>query len=443
MRQRREFLARLAAAAVAAGFPAYGLADSDRRGTTSGGSGSTAIALPTTGLAGRVVVVGGGMAGASVAKFLRLWGGANVKVTIVEKEPRYISNILSNLVLTDTVTMAALQFEYTTLKSAYGIEVIQGTALAADPTGGRLTISTASGPRTLDFDRLVVAPGIDFEYPAGLETPAARAAIVHAWQAGPETLTLRSQIRAMPVGGVFVMTVPATPFRCPPGPYERACVVADWLKRNRPGSKVIVLDANPAIAAERTSFERAFSVTHAGIIQYVPNAPVDFVDVGTRTIHTPMGAFRGDAVNVIPTNIGPALLRDLGIANAPRGFAAVNVLDYQSTATDRIHVIGDSSSTTQPKAGHIGNQEGKVCADAILRAFGGGLPDPSPVTNSSCYSPITLSTASWLSAVFAYDPLTKTMQIVPGASGEATRANSEHFKDMQVWFGTLMRDTFA
>lgn len=445
MSQRREFLARLAAAAVAAGFPAYGLADDDRRSRGTGTAGTTpaAVTLPTTGLSGRVVVVGGGMAGAAAAKFLRLWGGAGVKVTLVEREPRYTSNILSNLVLTDTVTLNSLFFEYTALRSSYGVEVVQGTALAADPVSGKLTVATPAGNRVLDFDRLVVASGIGFDYPAGLESDAARDAIVHAWQAGPQTSTLRSQIRAMPAGGTFVMTIPATPYRCPPGPYERACVVADWLKRNRPRSKVIVLDANPGITAERGSFERAFSVTHAGVIQYVPNAPVDFVDVAAKTVHTPMGAFRGDVANVIPTNVGPTLLADLGIANAARGFASVDVLDYQSTAAPRVHVIGDSAATTQPKAGHIGNQEGKVCADAILRAFGGLAPDPSPVTNSSCYSPITLSTASWLSAVFAYDPVTRTMQGVPGASGEATSASSEHFKDMQVWFRTLMRDTYA
>ncbi len=148
-------------------------------------------------------------------------------------------------------------------------------------------------------------------------------------------------------------------------------------------------------------------------------------------------------LNVIPTNVGPRLLADIGVANAARGFAGVDVLSYESTAVAGIHVIGDASATTQPKAGHIGNQEGKVCADAILRLLGGGTPDPSPVTNSSCYSPITWETASWLTAVFAYDPATRTMKVVPGASSEALVANKDHFEDMFVWFRTLMGDTFA
>lgn len=444
---RRQFLSRLAAFCAAAGIPPFVLADDDdgdrHRRRTSTGTTSSPAQLPATGLAGRVVVVGGGMAGAAVAKFLRLWGGAGVQVTLVEREPRYTSNILSNLVLTDTVQMSSLAFDYARLASRYGVVVIRGEALAADPVARRLTLATPDGPRTLDYDRLVLAPGIDFAWPLGLETEEARALAPHAWKAGPQTTLLRDRIRAMRAGGTFVMTVPPAPYRCPPGPYERACVVADWLKRNRPGSRVVVLDANPAITAERESFTRAFEVTHAGVISYVPNAPVDLVDTATGTIHTPLGAFRGDVLNVIPVNVGPRLLADVGVANAARGFAGVDVLGYESTAATGIHVIGDASATTQPKAGHIGNQEGKVCADAILRLLGGGAPDPASVTNSSCYSPITMSTASWLTAVFAYDPATRTMKAVPGAAGEATSASKDHYEDMFVWFRTLMGDTFA
>ncbi|MCM2328124.1 MAG: NAD(P)/FAD-dependent oxidoreductase, partial [Lysobacter sp.] len=364
IRDRRQFISRLAAFCAAAGLPVFALADDDeRRGTT----GTPAPTLAATGLSGRVAVVGGGMAGAAVAKFLRLWGGAGVQVTLVEREAAYSSNILSNLVLTNTVAMSSLVFDYARLSSAYGISVLRGEAIAADPVARRLTVATASGTRVVDYDRLVVAPGIDFAYPEGLQTADAQARFPHAWKAGAQTTQLRDQIRAMPAGGTFVMTVPPSPYRCPPGPYERACVVADWLKRNKPGSKVIVLDANPAITAERESFTRAFEVTHAGVISYVPNAPVTFVDTASRTIHTPMGAFRGDVLNVIPTNTGPRLLADIGVANAAHGFAGVDVLSYESTAQPGIHVIGDAAATTQPKAGHIGNQEGKVCADAILR----------------------------------------------------------------------------
>lgn len=202
---RRQFLSRLAAFCAAAGLPAFALAD---HGERSGTTGAPAPLLPVTGLSGRVVVVGGGMAGAAVAKFLRLWGGAGVQVTLVEREPAYHSNILSNLVLTNTVAMSALVFDYSSLSSAYGISVLRGEALGADPVARRLTVATASGLSTVEFDRLVVAPGIDFAYPDGLETADAQARFPHAWKAGPQTTQLRDQIRAMPAGGTFVMTVP-------------------------------------------------------------------------------------------------------------------------------------------------------------------------------------------------------------------------------------------
>jgi len=435
---RRELLQRLSALA-AAGVVLPLLGSQPLRAADA----AATPMLPVTGLSGRVVIVGGGMAGATLAKFLRLWGGSGIQVTLVEQAARYTSNILSNLVLTDTVALGTLQFEYTALRQRYGVTLLTGTAVGADPVSRRLTVDTPAGRQTIAYDRLVLAPGIDFEYPAGLESIAAREAIPHAWKAGPQTSLLRAQIRAIPAGGSFVMTIPAAPYRCPPGPYERACVVADWLKRNRPRARVIVLDANPQIMAERATFERAFGVTHAGVIQYVPNAAISAVDAGTRTVHTTQGSFRGQALNVIPTNIGPGLLRAIGVGNAARGFAAVNVLDYQSTAAAGIHVIGDASATTQPKAGHIGNQEAKVCADAMLRAFGGRAPDPAPVTNSACYSPITLKTASWLTAVYAYDPQSMTMKPVTGATGEAERDTKDHFEDMYTWFRTLMADSYG
>ena len=443
--RRRDFLARMAALAAAAGYTQFSFGDDDdRRRSSSTSSGTTTTAaLPATGLSARIVVVGGGMAGATVAKFLRLWGGAGVQVTLVEKEPRYVSNILSNLVLTDAVTMSSLEFSYATLVANYGITLVQGTALAADPVTRQLTVATATGPRQLPFDRLVVAPGIEFAYPIGLETEAQRALAPHAWQAGPQTTLLRSQIRAMRTGGTFVMTVPPTPYRCPPGPYERACVVADWLKRNKPGSKVLVLDANPFIVAERDSFERAFTQTHAGVIQYVPNAVVERVDTAQRKVFTSLGEFGGDVLNVIPTNVGPGLLANLGLASAPRGFAGVDVLSYESNVARGIHVIGDASATTQPKAGHIGNQEAKVCADALVRIFAGGQPDPAPVTNSACYSTITRSQAGWLNAVFQYDEPSKTMVAAPASMAASQGWSEKNFKQMTKWFDALMADTFG
>jgi NADPH-dependent 2,4-dienoyl-CoA reductase/sulfur reductase-like enzyme len=251
--------------------------------------------------------------------------------------------------------------------------------------------------------------------------------IVHAWQAGAQTTLLAQQIKAMRTGGAFVMTIPAAPYRCPPGPYERACLVADYLKTNKPGSKVIVLDANPNVMAERNTFETAFNGIFAGTT--------------TRAIDTNIGVITADVLNPIPPHRAGKLVRDAGLANVNGKWAGVDVLSYESSVTPNIHIIGDASSTTQPKAGHVANAEAKVCADAIVHMLAGESINPAPVTNSACYSPITSTTASWLTVVFHYDAASKTMK--PGTVYEASSPSSGSYKTMSSWFKNLMSDTFA
>ncbi len=411
-----------------------------------GRSTSGATALPATGISGRVVAVGGGMAGAAAAKYLRLWGGSGVSVTLVERSASYTSNIMSNLVLTGQRSIGSLQYKYDNLVSRYGIKRVQGDVTAIDPI--RKTVRLASGS-TLPYDRLVLAPGVVFTYePAlggipGLETAAAQARVLHAWQAGPQTTALRSQITAMPSGGVFVLTIPAKPYRCPPGPYERACLVADWLKKNRPGSKVIVLDANPGITAEVHSFTDAFMNVHAGVIDYQPNVTIHHIDASTLTLDTSIGSIKANVINAIPPHRAGKVVTDAGLADIGGRWASVNQLSYESKVAAGIHVIGDAAGTDQPKAGHIGNQLGKVCADAIVRAFGGLTPDPAPVTNSACYSPITMDTASWLTAVFAYNPSTQKMAAVSDSFREAASRSGDNFGKMNKWFSSLMTETFS
>lgn len=401
----------------------------------------TATVPSNTGSRGRVVVIGGGMAGATVAKYLRLWGGSGVDVTLIERAPQYTSNIMSNLVLNGQRSLNSLQYDWNQLASKYGVKVRHGEVVAGDPYGREVILADGS---PLPYDRLVVAPGIDFDILPGLESAAAQAKVPHAWQAGPQTTLLRNQILAMPNGGVFVLTIPPKPYRCPPGPYERACVVADWLKRNRPGAKVIVLDANPGITAEAHTFTEAFNVTHAGVIEYYSGVSIQAVDVANMKLMTSIGDVSGHVLNVIPPQRAGRLLSEHGLADDASGrWTRVNVLSYETLAAPGIHVIGDASDTTQPKAGHIANQEAKVCADAITRLLAGQAPDPAPVTNSACYSPITFDTASWLTAVYAYDPASGSMQIAHQQPIEANRPSKKNYKQMGKWFTTLMADSFA
>ena len=397
------------------------------------------VPVPPTGPAKyRVIVVGGGMAGATVAKYLRMWGDS-VEVFLIERNASYTSNIMSSLVLTGQRTMASLNYSYDSLFNAWGVQVLRDEVLEIDPVGVKVRL--ASGTQ-LAADRIVLAPGIDFDPVPGLGTSDR---MPHAWKAGPQTALLASQLAAMPDNGVAVLTIPKTPYRCPPGPYERACLVADWLKQRKPRAKLLVLDANPDYVTERDNFSRAFNDLYGDVIDYRNDAEVLQVDPATMSITTAAETFRHvDVVNLIPRQRAGSLVAATGLANATEGrFAAVNSLTYASTLAPRIHVIGDASATTQPKAGHIANQEAKVCADAIIRSLAGLAPDPAPVTNSACYSTITMRQASWLTAVFQYNPANGTMQPVAASSAASVGWNKDHFDQMNTWFKALMADSFS
>ncbi|MFM8900865.1 MAG: FAD-dependent oxidoreductase [Burkholderiales bacterium] len=461
---RRKLVALAAGGLSAALLPLRGGADdSDVDG--GGSSGSTFALAPTALVGKRVVVVGGGMAGMTAAKYLRLWGGSGVQVTLVDPDALYTSNIMSNLVLNGSRNVASLQFRRDALTSKYG--VLRKTGSVAAVNAGAHTVTLTDGS-VLAYDRLVLAPGVSFDDAYGLTQSDYETRTPHAWRAGAQTTLLRTQVASMRNGDTFVMTIPKAPYRCPPGPYERACVVADYLKTAKGANcHVVVLDENLVIQAERHSFETAFTQIHAGVIQYLPGVSNIAIQAATKLVSytDELGApqhVQAQVVNpIVPhraTGSAPGgWLAQAGLNNGAGGrWATVNVLSYESTAAGAadIHVIGDASSCGLPKAAHVANQEAKICADAILRLFAGGSPDPQPVAKSACYSPITASTASWLTAVYQFDPVDARMKTasnggqtlvagVPATATEAATINSDSFEDMGVWFSTLMRDTTA
>ena len=443
---RRKFLEMLAASSAGlVALPSILLADDDH------GPASALFKVPTnTGIRGNIVIVGGGMAGATLAKYLRLWGGTEVNVTLVEKAPSYTSNIMSNKVLSGQMTLADLNYVYDTLTGHYGVQLVRGQVTAINGGGRRVTLANGA---SYGYDRLVLAPGLEFDLLPGMTNPSEYDRLIpHAWQAGPQTQRLRDQLVAMQNGANVVITIPKAPYRCPPGPYERACVVADWLADHKPGSRVIVLDANPDILVEKANFAAAFRGDYGYVVDYRPGCTLTAVNSGTRSVTYSRAkvsqTIQAGVLNPIPPQRAPQLLAKAGLYNPAAGERSVpvNVLSYESRVKG-IHVIGDASFTTQPKAGHIGNQQAKTCADAILRSLQGKALDPAPVTNSACYTPITATTATWLSAVYQYDAATGTMKIPARHSGggaiSAAQPTTENYKDMQVWFTTLMADTFT
>jgi NADPH-dependent 2,4-dienoyl-CoA reductase/sulfur reductase-like enzyme len=431
MIDRRQFLKLAAAASMAAGLPRLARAQT----------------VPA-----RVVVVGGGFGGATVAKYLRMWGD-NVQVTLVEPNANHVACILSNMVVTGSLAMSRITLPYDALRDIHGVDIVQGRAVGLDPAGNRITINTATGNQVLDYDHLVLAPGIDFVAPAGNWQPNLTP---HAWKAGPQTTLLKKQLASMSNNDVFVMTVPPSPYRCPPGPYERACVVADYLKRKgRTGAKVIVLDGNSSIQAEPEGFGHAFNVTHAGVIEYVPNAVVQSVDSSTRSIVTSARTVNNAKVlNFIPKQKAGGIAAKLGVNSL--GFVPVNPLSYAVTNYANVHVIGDSCAVPAtdgkgvPKSGHMANSEAKVCADAILRSLRGEAFDENIATSSACYSPITARTASWLSANFIYGDIYDSAGVVKGKGmnrvdlGEAPagQVGQSSYQDMFTWADSLFADSF-
>lgn len=427
---------------------------------------NVSLALAQTGLSGHVVVVGGGMAGAAAAKYLRLWGGAQLNVTLIDTEASYTSNIMSNLVLTQQRAMASLDYRRDVLATSYGVNLVQDRVVRLDTVNRQVLLANRA---PLSYDRVVVAPGVEFMAAYGLSVSDYDTKTPHAWRAGAQTILLANQIASMANGDTFVMTIPLAPYRCPPGPYERACVVADLLKRTGRGNcRVVILDENAGIQAERGTFQNAFDFVHAGVISYQSSVSNIQINPDTKVVTCAIGSgatqtINAKVVNPIPAHraagIGAATLdvndtegwfAMAGLNNSNARWAVVNALSYESTAVPGVHVIGDAAQCGLPKAGHVGNQEGKICADAIVRLLGGGLPDGAPVANSACYSPITSSTASWLTAVYQYDASQGQMKVANnggltagGAAVESASISSRNYTQMGVWFNTLMKDTFA
>jgi NADPH-dependent 2,4-dienoyl-CoA reductase/sulfur reductase-like enzyme len=382
----------------------------------------------------RVIVVGGGFSGRSVAKYLKIWGGKSVEVILIDKNPVYTSPILSNLVLNGNIEIEKLQFDYSQTKSKYNINFINGAVNSIDKD--KKSIKLDSG-REIFYDKLVLATGIDFIKSNDYDFNK----IPHAWIAGEQTEIFKKQIDTLKNGDRIILTAPKAPYRCPPAPYERASLIADYLK-NKKGLEVevILLDENSDITVEKDSFEKAFD--RNGVI-YKPNSKVVNVDdINLKLTYLESGKeveLEANVINVVPNQKAPSLLIDSGLCGSGN-FAPVNLVNYESIFAKDIHIIGDSHQSNQPKAGHIANSEAKVCADAILRELNGYELYPKPKTNSACYSPLSADTATWLTAVYEYDSNSKSMVVTSKGAGEES---SKNYQEMFNWSGNLFSDTFS
>ncbi|MBL8323558.1 MAG: FAD-dependent oxidoreductase [Rubrivivax sp.] len=388
---------------------------------------------------GRVVIVGGGFGGSTAARYLRLWGG-NVDVTLIERNANFVSCPISNLVLGGHKQIADVTRGYEGLK-AIGVKVVQAEVTAIDAAGKK--VRTSAGE--FGYDRLILSPGVDFmtEGIGGLQAALDSGRVLHSWKAGPQTVALRRQLEAMPNGGVFAMSIPLAPYRCPPGPYERACMVASYLKVAKPKSKLIVLDANPDITSKAGLFRKAWADHYAGIVEYKANAVLR--EVSGTTAKLEFEDVKADVLNVIPPQRGGDLARAAGLLNANARWAAVNWLTLESTAAPGIHVLGDAtlSAPAMPKSGHMANQHAKVAAAAVIALLKGEAVNTTPVVMNTCYSFVTARDVVHVASVHQYDGGDRTFKTVPGSGGLSAGANQIEGRYALSWAENIWGDMLA
>jgi sulfide dehydrogenase [flavocytochrome c] flavoprotein chain len=418
----------------------------DRRGFLRGaGAAALAVPLPAIGAgrAGarrRVVIVGGGYGGATAARYLRLLAPA-LEVVLVESAPAFVSCPLSNLVLGGFRAMGDITVAYSALERE-GVRVVRDRALAVDP--GRRQVRLARGD-AIAFDRVVVAGGIDFLWEAlpSLADEAARSRVLHAWKAGPQTAALRSRLEAMPDGGVFMIAIPEAPYRCPPGPYERACVVAAYFKAAKPRAKIVILDANEDVTSKGPLFKKAWAELYPGMIDYRPNNRVIDVDPASGVLKLDFGDEKADVVNLLP----PMRAADVAgpFITANKRWCEVDWLTFESRAVPGVHVLGDSLQVAplMPKSATMANAQAKTCAAALAAWSRDEAPNPAPTLLNACYSMVSATQAVHVASVHKFDTAERTFKVVPGAGGVSAAMSEAEGRYAANWALNIWADSLG
>jgi sulfite dehydrogenase len=372
---------------------------------------------------GHVVIVGGGYGGATAAKYLRMWSEGGVQVTLIERNTQFVSCPISNLVISGDKTLADITIGYEGLKK-WGVRVVHDEVTGVD--AGKRSIRLAKSGE-MSYDRLVLSPGVDFMWDQipGLNNADAQGKILHAWKAGAQTIALRKQLEDMKDGGVYAITVPKAPYRCPPGPYERASVIAGYFKAKKPKSKVLILDANDDVVSKKGLFMKAWADLYPGMLEYRPNSELRDVDVANRTAILEFDKVKADVLNVVPPQRAGDIAAKSGLKLINNRWVDIDWLSMESTSTPGIHVLGDAifPAATMPKSGHMANQHAKLAAAAILNLLAGQAPNPAPLLMNTCYSFVDSKNAIHVASVHTYDAGKKTMLPVQGAGGVSSARN--------------------
>lgn len=388
----------------------------------------------------RVAVVGGGYGGATAAKYIRMLDPA-IEVVLVEPNEAFVSCPISNMVLGGFKSLADITTPYSGL-TRHGVRVVRDTAIAIDLDKKQVRL-TRGDP--IAFDRVIVSPGVDFMWEAlpAMGNAAAQGKVLHAWKAGPQTAQLRQQLVAMRDGGVYVISVPLAPYRCPPGPYERVSQIAAYFKAAKPRSKIILLDENADVTSKGPLFKKAWAELYAGMIDYRGNSKALDVDVDTNTVKLEFGDVKADVLNVLPPMKAGTIAAPYITAN--KRWCEVDWLTFESKAVKGVHVLGDSLqiAPAMPKSATMANGHGKVCAAAVVALLNNEAPNPSPTLINICYSMVSDKLAIHVASVHKYDERDRTFKAVPGSGGVSSAMNEAEGAYTLNWARNIWADALG
>lgn len=419
-----------------------------RRDLITGAAASAAVLLSPGGAVaqakGRIVVAGGGFGGASCARMLKRVS-PTLDVTLIEPSQAFISCPFSNTVIGGLNPIEAITHGFDGLRKA-GIAIVRDRVAAIDP--GSRTVRLGGGT-SLGYDRLVLSPGIDLKWRAidGYDEPASEI-FPHAWKAGPQTLLLRRQLEAMTDGGVVVMTIPANPYRCPPGPYERASLIAHYLKTAKPRSKLILLDAKDTFSKQGLFLE-GWKLLYGSLLEWVPFGTAGNllkIDAKSKTIQTEFATQKADVANVIPPQRAAGLVDGVGLAGSG-DWCRVDPATFESAVVPGIHLIGDAIIPgDMPKSGFAAASQGKACAFAIA-ALQSGSPPPAPSFINTCYSLMAPDYGISIADVYRVGEK-GTITAVPGAGGVSPLGAGPEFRRREAdhargWYRSIMGDIYG
>lgn len=404
------------------------------------------LGAPAIGARGKphVVVVGGGFGGAMAAKYLRIYGQGRIDVTLVEQHRKFVSCPMSNLVLVGLKALSYCTRTYDQLASRWGVRVLHRRAAKIQATASRLLLDDGS---ELAYDRLVVSPGVDLQWNEidGMDHPKAREIVIDAWQSGADAVRLRDQIQAVAPGGVVAISIPLAPYRCPSAPYERASLIAWYLKKHKPGATVHIYDANQEIATEKEHYQRFWEDHYKDVLFYHPQNTLVSIDIPGKKLHFEFDDASADVLNIIPPMRAGRLAIDAGLATANGKWCEVDFLSFASIAAKNIYILGDAIQIAplMPKSGHMAAQHGRTCAYAICSDLLSGDNTIAPVYANTCFSFVSANQAMHVASVHHYVQANRTMEPVAGAGGVSSAPSREEVPLAFAWADAIWADIFG